>query len=138
MIVATDADVDGMHIRNLLLTYFLHYFEELVHQGAPLHPGDSPVPRPQQARITRYCYSEEPSATSGSMEELRGPEVTRFKGLGEISPGEFGQFINEGIRLVPVALTDMSEVGRCLEFFMGKNTPERRSFIMDNLLHDVV
>ncbi len=135
VVIATDADVDGMHIRNLLITFFLRYFEDLVHHEH-LYILETPLFRVRNKKTTRYCYDE--TERDAAMAEISSPEVTRFKGLGEISPGEFGQFISEGIRLVPVALTDMSEVGRCLEFFMGKNTPERRSFIMDNLLHDVV
>ncbi|MCZ6782943.1 MAG: DNA topoisomerase IV subunit B [Proteobacteria bacterium] len=135
VVIATDADVDGMHIRNLLLTYFLRYFEELVIKGH-LYILETPLFRVRNKQETRYCYSEK--ERDEALAVLRGPEVTRFKGLGEISPQEFGRFIGEDIRLLPVAVHDLGEVGRCLEFFMGKNTPERRSFIVENLATDVV
>jgi DNA gyrase/topoisomerase IV subunit B len=134
IVIATDADVDGMHIRNLLLTYFLHYFEELVMKGH-LYILETPLFRVRNRKETRYCYSEE--ERDRAMDALRGPEVTRFKGLGEISPSEFGQFIGENIRLVPVSLDNMGEASKALEFFMGKNTPERKTFIMDNLIHEI-
>ena len=117
VVVATDADVDGMHIRNLLITFFLRYFEDLVHHEH-LYILETPLFRVRNKKHTRYCYSE--AERDVAIEEISSPEVTRFKGLGEISPGEFGPFISESIRLVPVALADMSEVGRCLEFFMGQ------------------
>lgn len=135
MVIATDADVDGMHIRNLLLTYFLRYFEELVLKGH-VYILETPLFRVRNKRETRYCYSE--AERDAASDELRGPEVTRFKGLGEISPGEFGQFIGEQARLLPVAVHNLGEVGRCLDFFMGKNTPDRRAFIVDNLVTDVL
>ena len=135
VVIATDADVDGMHIRNLLLTYFLRYFEELVLKSH-LYILETPLFRVRNKRETRYCYSE--AERDAATSELRGPEVTRFKGLGEISPREFGQFIGEGARLQPVSVHNLGEVGRCLEFFMGKNTPDRRDFIVENLVTDVV
>jgi topoisomerase-4 subunit B len=135
VVLATDADVDGMHIRNLLLTYFLRYFEELVLKGH-LYVLETPLFRVRNKKETRYCYGE--SERDLAMEEIRGPEVTRFKGLGEISPKEFGQFIGEDIRLSPVAVKNISEVGKVLDFIMGKNTPQRRDFIVDNLVTDVV
>jgi topoisomerase-4 subunit B len=135
VVIATDADVDGMHIRNLLLTYFLRYFEELVLKGH-VYILETPLFRVRNKRETRYCYSE--AERDAASDELRGPEVTRFKGLGEISPGEFGQFIGEQARLLPVAVHNLGEVGRCLDFFMGKNTPDRRAFIVDNLVTDVL
>jgi topoisomerase-4 subunit B len=135
VVIATDADVDGMHIRNLLLTFFLRYFEELVLKSH-LYILETPLFRVRNKRETRYCYSEaEREAAAG---RLRGAEVTRFKGLGEISPREFGQFIGEGARLQPVSVHNLGEVGRCLDFFMGRNTPERRAFIVENLATDVV
>jgi len=130
-----DADVDGMHIRNLLLTYFLRYFEELVLRGH-VHILETPLYRVRNKKETRYCYSE--TERDQALEELSKPEMTRFKGLGEISPGEFKQFIAEGIRLVQVRIQAVSEVTRALEFYMGKNTPERKEFIADNLISEVV
>jgi len=134
VVIATDADVDGMHIRNLLLTYFLHYFEDLVLKGH-LYILETPLFRVRNKKQTRYCYSEQ--ERDHALSEIKGAEVTRFKGLGEISPKEFGQFIGEGMRLVPVSLGSMGEAGKCLEFFMGKNTPQRKRFIMDNLVPDI-
>jgi topoisomerase-4 subunit B len=134
VVIATDADVDGMHIRNLLLTFFLRYFEELVIKGH-VYILETPLFRVRNKQDTRYCYSEK--ERDAAIAALRGNEVTRFKGLGEISPKEFGQFIGEDIRLLSVAVKSISEVGKTLDFFMGKNTPARRDFIVDNLLTDV-
>ena len=134
VVLATDADVDGMHIRNLLLTFFLRYFEELVLKGH-VYILETPLFRVRNKQDTRYCYSE--TERDAAMGEIKSPEVTRFKGLGEISPKEFGQFIGEGMRLLPVAVNSIGEVGKTLDFFMGKNTPARRDFIVDNLLTDV-
>lgn len=134
VVIATDADVDGMHIRNLLLTYFLHYFEELVVKGH-LYIFETPLFRVRNKKETRYCYSE--AERDKAMKQIKGHEVTRFKGLGEISPKEFGQFIDKDIRLVPVSLDSIGEVSECLEFFMGKNTPMRKNFIMENLISDL-
>lgn len=134
VIIATDADVDGMHIRNLLLTYFLHYFEELVVKGH-LYIFETPLFRVRNKKETRYCYNE--AERDQALKKIKGPEVTRFKGLGEISPKEFGQFIGDDIRLVPVSLDTIGEVEKCLEFFMGKNTPTRKEFIMKNLISDL-
>jgi topoisomerase-4 subunit B len=130
VVIATDADVDGMHIRNLLLTYFLRYFEELVLKGH-VYILETPLFRVRNRKETRYCYSD--AERDRALEALRGAEITRFKGLGEISPNEFGQFIGAGMRLAPVAVHGMGEIGRCLDFFMGKNTPERKNFIVENL-----
>jgi topoisomerase-4 subunit B len=135
VVIATDADVDGMHIRNLLLTYFLRYFEELVVKGH-LSVLDTPLFRVRNKKETRYCYSE--AERDAATEEIRGPEITRFKGLGEISPQEFGQFIGDDMRLRQVSVKNLSEVGKVLDFIMGKNTPQRRDFIVDNLVTDVV
>ena len=135
VVIATDADVDGMHIRNLLLTYFLRYFEELVTHGH-VSIFETPLFRVRNKKETRYCYSE--AERDLALDEIKGPEVTRFKGLGEISPGEFKQFIAEDIRLVPVSVHNLSEIHQTLDFYMGKNTPERRQFIVDNLLTDLV
>jgi topoisomerase-4 subunit B len=134
VVIATDADVDGMHIRNLLLTFFLRYFEELVVKGH-VYILETPLFRVRNKQETRYCYSEK--ERDRAIGALTKPEVTRFKGLGEISPKEFGQFIGMGIRLVPVNVKSISEVGKTLDFFMGKNTPARKDFIVDNLLTDV-
>jgi len=135
IVIATDADVDGMHIRNLLLTYFLRYFEDVVIKEH-LYILETPLYRVRDKKRTRYCYSE--AEREAAEAEIRGAEVTRFKGLGEISPAEFGQFIGDDRRLLPVSVSNISEVGRCLDFFMGKNTPERKAFIIDNLATDVV
>jgi topoisomerase-4 subunit B len=135
VVLATDADVDGMHIRNLLITYFLRFFEELVLKGH-LYILETPLFRVRNKSETAYCYTEE--ERDAAMERIRGNEVTRFKGLGEIGPKEFKQFIGPEMRLVPVSVHNLGEVAKQLEFFMGKNTPERRDFIVDNLLTDVV
>jgi topoisomerase-4 subunit B len=134
VVIATDADVDGMHIRNLLLTFFLRYFEELVLKGH-VYILETPLFRVRNKQVTQYCYSE--IERDAAMDAIKGHEITRFKGLGEISPKEFGQFIGEDIRLLPVSVNAIGDVGRILEFFMGKNTPARRDFIVDNLLTDV-
>ncbi|MDR2303001.1 MAG: type IIA DNA topoisomerase subunit B [Treponema sp.] len=134
IVIATDADFDGFHIRNLLLTFFLTYFEELVTAGR-IYILETPIFRVRTKKETRYCYSErerdEASAALGT-----GSEITRFKGLGEISPKEFGQFIGEDMRLVPVSVNTLKAVPQVLTFYMGKNTPERREYIMKNLLED--
>ena len=134
IVIATDADFDGFHIRNLLLTFFLSYFEELV-TGGRVFILETPLFRVRTKKETRYCYNEkerdEAVAALGSQSE-----VTRFKGLGEISPKEFGQFIGEDIRLVPVAVNTLKAVPQVLTFYMGKNTPERREYIMKNLIED--
>ena len=135
VVLATDADVDGMHIRNLLLTYFLRYFEELVLKGH-LYILETPLFRVRSKREARYCYSEAERDVAAA--SLRGAEITRFKGLGEISPKEFGQFIGAEAKLIPVTVHNIGEVGKCLDFFMGKNTPDRRSFIVENLSTEVV
>ncbi len=134
VVLATDADVDGMHIRNLLLTYFLRYFEELVIAGH-VFLLDTPLFRVRTRQETVYCYSERERDRAAA--RLRSPEITRFKGLGEISPGEFKRFIADDSRLVPVTVRSMGEVKRALELFMGKNTPERRAYIVDNLITDL-
>jgi topoisomerase-4 subunit B len=135
VVIATDADVDGMHIRNLLLTFFLHYFEDLVLKD---HVGilETPLFRVRTKAETVYCYSE--SERDAALKRLKGAEVTRFKGLGEISPGEFKQFIGADMRLTPVQVPSMGGVRRTLEFLMGKNTPERRKFIVNNLRVEVL
>ncbi len=134
VIIATDADVDGMHIRNLLLTYFLRFFEDLVLKGH-VYILETPLFRVRNKKETRYCYSEE--ERDEALESISSPEVTRFKGLGEIGPKEFKQFIDSNIRLIPVDANNMREVEKALDFFMGKNTPERRRFIEKNLIAEI-
>ncbi len=131
VVIATDADVDGMHIRNLLLTYFLHYFEELVTRGH-LFILETPLFRVRNKKKTIYCYSE--TERGAALEELAKPETTRFKGLGEINPKEFSHFIGAGMRLQQVTVPDKGTVQKCLDFYMGKNTPKRRKFITDELI----
>jgi DNA gyrase subunit B/topoisomerase-4 subunit B len=134
VILATDADVDGMHIRNLLLTFFLTYFESLVVNGH-LHILETPLFKVRNKEKTLYCYSEaERDKAIASLK--KGVEITRFKGLGEISPQEFKQFIDHNIRLIPVTINMFSDIKQTLQFYMGKNTPERKSFIMSNLINE--
>jgi topoisomerase-4 subunit B len=131
VVIATDADVDGMHIRLLLLTFFLQFFPELVRNGH-LFILDTPLFRVRDKQQTFYCYSEEEKQRA--IKKLRGKaEVTRFKGLGEISPGEFKDFIGEDIRLEPVILNEDTNIDDVLSYYMGKNTPSRQEFIIDNL-----
>lgn len=131
VVIATDADVDGMHIRLLLLTFFLQFFPELVRNGH-LHILETPLFRVRDKQTTYYCYSEEEK--EAAIEKLRGKaEITRFKGLGEISPDEFGDFIGENIKLVPVLLPDETKIEEVLGYYMGKNTPTRQEFIIENL-----
>ena len=130
VVVATDADVDGMHIRLLLITFFLQFFPELVREGH-LYILQTPLFRVRNKQKTIYCYDE--SEKQAAMAELGvRPEITRFKGLGEISPGEFKMFIGENIRLEPVML-GKEQIDALLEYYMGKNTPERQEFIIDHL-----
>lgn len=136
VILATDADVDGMHIRNLLITFFLTYFEGLVVNGH-LYIFETPLFKVRNKEKTIYCYSE--AERDQAIKELKkGVEITRFKGLGEISPKEFKGFLGKNIRLIPVTLSHLSDVKPTLQFFMGKNTPQRRQFIMDNLISEEV
>ena len=131
VVVATDADVDGMHIRLLLLTFFLQFFPDLVRNGH-LFILDTPLFRVRDKKTTYYCYSE--TEKQEAIRKLRGKaEITRFKGLGEISPNEFQDFINENIRLQPVVMTDDMSIDHILDYYMGKNTPERQDFIVENL-----
>ncbi len=131
VVIATDADVDGMHIRLLLLTFFLQFFPDLVKQGH-LYILETPLFRVRDKKKTFYCYSE--AEKMEAIDQLRGkPEITRFKGLGEISPDEFGGFIGEDIRLEPVYLSQNTDINDILSYYMGKNTPERQRFIIDNL-----
>jgi len=154
VIVATDADVDGMHIRLLIITFFLQFFPELIKKGH-VYVLQTPLFRVRNRRtkiknkkaiaeadaksdkksdfITRYCYSDE--ERQKAIEELGpDPEITRFKGLGEISPDEFAGFIGPDIRLEQVTLHKTDQVAKLLEYYMGKNTMERQNFIIDNLV----
>ncbi len=131
VIIATDADVDGMHIRLLLITFFLQFFPELIRKGH-LYILQTPLFRVRNKQKTLYCYSE--TERQNAVRKLKGkPEITRFKGLGEISPDEFKHFIGKDIRLDPVMMKKHESVPQMLEFYMGKNTPERQDFIIDNL-----
>ncbi|MEY2963521.1 MAG: hypothetical protein RL754_782 [Bacteroidota bacterium] len=131
VVIATDADVDGMHIRLLLITFFLQFFPELVREGH-LYILQTPLFRVRNKKATRYCYSSEEKNEAISVLGPR-PEITRFKGLGEISPDEFKHFIGADIRLEPVMIGKDSTSGDLLEFYMGKNTPDRQGFIIENL-----
>lgn len=131
VVIATDADVDGMHIRLLLITFFLQFFPEVIKEGH-LYILQTPLFRVRNKKETIYCYSEEERVNA--IEKLKPkPEITRFKGLGEISPDEFKHFIGDDIRLDPVMLDDNMSIEELLGFYMGKNTPSRQEFIIDNL-----
>ena len=131
IVIATDADVDGMHIRLLLITFFLQFFPELIKEGH-LYILETPLFRVRNKKQTFYCYSDEEKREA--IEKLRGkPEITRFKGLGEISPNEFVHFIGDDIRLDPVMLDKEMSIEQMLQFYMGKNTPDRQKFIIENL-----
>lgn len=131
IVIATDADVDGMHIRLLLITFFLQFFPELIKEGH-LYILQTPLFRVRNKKKTIYCYSEE--ERRDALEELKPkPEITRFKGLGEISPDEFVHFIGNDIRLDPVMLDKSMSIEDLLSFYMGKNTPDRQEFIIENL-----
>ncbi|WP_461113023.1 DNA topoisomerase IV subunit B [Spirosoma jeollabukense] len=137
IVIATDADVDGMHIRLLMLTFFLQFFPDLVRNGH-LYILETPLFRvrnPKNHKETTYCYSDEEkqSAINGLMKGGKKVEITRFKGLGEISPDEFGLFIGENMRLEPVIMEKETSVSKLLSYYMGKNTPDRQRFIIDNL-----
>lgn len=137
VVLATDADVDGMHIRNLLITFFLTYFEALVLNGH-LFILETPLFKVRNKEKTFYCYSEEEKEEAVQKLGKKGNiEITRFKGLGEISPSEFSQFIGKDILLHPVTVHAFSDIKPTLEFYMGKNTPERKAFIMTNLIREV-
>ena len=132
VIIATDADVDGMHIRLLMITFFLQFFPDLIKNGH-LYILQTPLFRVRNKKETRYCYSEEERLKA--LNELgKNPEITRFKGLGEISPDEFKHFIGKDIRLEPVVIGKDSTINDLLEFYMGKNTPDRQTFILENLV----
>jgi topoisomerase-4 subunit B len=132
IVLATDADVDGMHIRLLMMTFFLQFFPDLVRNGH-LFILQTPLFRVRNKKETIYCYSEQERrdaiAKLGSK-----PEITRFKGLGEISPEEFARFIGEDIRLEPVILKEDASIEKILSYYMGKNTPDRQEFIIENLV----
>ena len=135
IVIATDADNDGFHIRNLMLTFFLGFFEELITSGK-VFILETPLFRVRNKKETRYCYSEQ--ERDKAIQEIgASAEITRFKGLGEISSNEMGRFIGEDIKLVPVEVSQLKAVPKLLEFYMGKNTPQRREFIVNNLLEEV-
>ena len=132
VIIATDADVDGMHIRLLLITFFLQFFPDLIKNGH-LYILQTPLFRVRNKKETRYCYTDEERIRA--LNELgKNPEITRFKGLGEISPDEFKHFIGKDIRLEPVVIGKEQTINQLLEFYMGKNTPDRQQFILENLV----
>ncbi len=132
VIIATDADVDGMHIRLLMITFFLQFFPDLIKNGH-LYILQTPLFRVRNKKETRYCYSD--AERLKALDELgKNPEITRFKGLGEISPDEFKHFIGKDIRLEPVVLGKDQTIENLLEFYMGKNTPDRQLFILENLV----
>ncbi|MEE1301689.1 MAG: toprim domain-containing protein, partial [Bacteroidales bacterium] len=136
IVIATDADVDGMHIRMLLMTFFLKFFPDLVKAGH-IYILQTPLFRVRNKRETLYCYTEQ--ERDEAIEKLRGEvEITRFKGLGEISPDEFRNFIGKDIKLDPIILNKESGVSSILDFFMGKNTPERQNYIIENLRYEEV
>jgi len=131
VVVATDADVDGMHIRLLILTFFLQFFPDLVKNGH-VYILETPLFRVRNKKDTLYCYSE--NEKNAAINNLGGkPEITRFKGLGEISPEEFGLFIGESMRLEPIIIKGKTSIRDLLKYFMGKNTDERQNFIIENL-----
>lgn len=131
IVIATDADVDGMHIRLLVMTFFLQFFPDLVRNGH-IYILETPLFRVRDKKKTIYCYTEKEKAEA--IDQLSGkPEITRFKGLGEISPEEFAGFIGEDMRKVPVLLSGEAHIQKLLEYYMGKNTPQRQEFIINNL-----
>lgn len=135
IVIATDADYDGFHIRNLLLTFFLNFFEELIVHNR-VFILETPLFRVRNKQVTKYCYNVKERDTA--IAELGNhAEVTRFKGLGEISPGEFGKFIGPDMRLISVDIQTLKNVPSILEFYMGKNTPERREYIMKHLIREL-
>jgi topoisomerase-4 subunit B len=131
VVLATDADVDGMHIRLLMLTFFLQFFPDLVKNGH-LHILETPLFRVRDKKETIYCYDE--TEKQEAIKKIGGkPEITRFKGLGEISPEEFARFIGDDMKLQPVMLLPETHIQQLLEYYMGKNTMQRQEFIIDNL-----
>ncbi|MFV0187466.1 type IIA DNA topoisomerase subunit B [Empedobacter falsenii] len=135
VVIATDADVDGMHIRLLIITFFLQFFPELIKEGH-LYILQTPLFRVRNKKEIRYCYSE--AERIKALEEVKNPEITRFKGLGEISPDEFKHFIGKDIRLEPVMIGKDQTIDSLLEFYMGKNTPTRQEFIINNLAIEAI
>src|ERR1700722_17044093 len=133
VIIATDADVDGLHIRNLLITCFLRFFPDIIIRGF-VHILETPLFRVRDKKTTIYCYSE--LERDSALAKLRNTEVTRFKGLGEISPAEFKAFIGPDMKLTPVSVDDAHTIQPLLQFYMGKNTPQRREYIMGHLVVD--
>jgi DNA gyrase/topoisomerase IV subunit B len=132
IILATDADVDGLHIRNLLLTLFLRFYDTLVINGH-VYILETPLFRVRTKKQTVYCYTDE--ERDAAVKDLgRNSEITRFKGLGEISPAEFKQFIGDGMKLTTVSVDNQHAIPHLLRFYMGKNSPERRAYIMDQLV----
>jgi topoisomerase IV subunit B len=136
IVLATDADVDGMHIRLLMITFFLQFFKELAHdpnvRQGHLYILQTPLFRVRNKKETLYCYNEEEKQRA--LNRLgRNAEITRFKGLGEISPDEFKHFIGPDMRLEPVLMPEHKSIKEMLSFYMGKNTPDRQTYIVDNL-----
>lgn len=132
IVIATDADVDGMHIRLLIMTFFLQFFPDLVRNNH-VYILETPLFRVRNKQKTIYCYNEDEKQKA--VAELGNkPEITRFKGLGEISPDEFGRFIGEDMKREPVLITKDAHIQKLLQEFMGKNTPERQKFIIENLI----
>ncbi len=134
IVLATDADVDGMHIRLLLITFFLQFFPELIKEGH-VYILQTPLFRVRNSKETIYCYTDEERINA--IEKLKNPEITRFKGLGEISPDEFKHFIGQDMRLDPVMMDKAMHIEKLLDFYMGNNTPERQDFIINNLKYEV-
>ncbi len=133
IVISTDSDVDGLHIRNLLITYFLVFFEPIVVSGH-LYILETPLFRVRNKKETIYCYNESERDKAVKKLGTASLEITRFKGLGEISPREFSQFIGKDIRLINVRVDHLGEIKKSLDFFMGKNTPQRKQYIMQNLI----
>ena len=134
IVLATDADVDGMHIRLLLITFFLQFFPELIKEGH-VYILQTPLFRVRNSKETIYCYTDEERVNA--IKKLKNPEITRFKGLGEISPDEFKHFIGQDMRLDPVMMDKAMNIEKLLDFYMGNNTPERQDFIINNLKYEV-
>ena len=134
IVLATDADVDGMHIRLLLITFFLQFFPELIKEGH-VYILQTPLFRVRNSKETIYCYTDEERVNA--IKKLKNPEITRFKGLGEISPDEFKHFIGQDMRLDPVMMDKAMHIVKLLDFYMGNNTPERQDFIINNLKYEV-
>ena len=134
VVIATDADVDGMHIRMLLISFFLIYCPSLVREGH-VYILQTPLFRVRNKKTTKYCYTEEERLAA--LKSISDPEITRFKGLGEISPDEFSVFIGKDIHLEPVVIDHDTPINDILRFYMGDNTPERQNFTMENLRVDI-